>query len=242
MNEKINEIKILHELSFGLTAIAKCYGVSHQTIKNWLVEAKNYDPKRNFDSKKNHKRLGLNAHVDLKLITHVLDFTRPISNGSIADKHHSRKTLKPIVLGTIKNVKTGKVIYHLWRGKEENSFKVMFLVQKALDEGEKIKYLRSDRVLIKVAKALEKIGITLVVYPKNQKRPYNSRAEQTFVNIKKWVYCNLNLIMSLDNSEALELIKGVCEVYYNHNPKLILRVIDELQHEKLILESTIKED
>jgi len=242
MEKQINEIKMLHDLNFGLTAIAKCYGVSHQTVKNWLVEAKNYEPKRSFDSKKNHKRLGLNAHVDPKLITHVLDFSRPISNGSIADKHHSRKILKPIILGTIKNIKTKRIVYHLWLGKEENTFKVLFLVQKALDDGEKIKYLRSDRVLMKVAKALERIGITLVVYPKDQKRPYNSRAEQTFVNIKKWVYCNLSLIMSLDNSEALELIKGVCEVYYNHNPKLVLGVINELQHEKLILESTIKED
>ena len=242
MKKQINEIKMLHELNFGLTAIAKCYGVSHQTIKNWLVETKNYEPKRNFDSKKGHKRLGLNTHIDPKLITHVLDFTRPISNGSIADKHHSRKILKPVILGTIKNVKTGKVIYHIWRGKEENSFKVMFLVQKALDAGENIKYLRSDRVLMKVAKALERIGITLVVYPKDRKRPYNSRAEQTFVNIKKWVYCNLDLIMSLDNDKVMELVKGVCEVYYNHNPKLILKIIDELQHEKLILESTIKED
>jgi len=242
-NEKINEIKILHELNFGLIAIGNCYGVSHQTIKNWLKKSSEYEAKRKFIKKKRKRhRQSLNDHVDPKLITHVLDFTRPISNGSIAKMHHSRKTLKPVVLGTIKNVKTGKIIYHIWKGKEENSFKVMFLVQKALDAGEKIKYLRSDRVLMKVAKALEKIGITLVVYPKDQKRPYNSRAEQTFVNIKKWVYCNLDLIMSLDNDRVMELVKGVCEVYYNHNPKLVLRVINELQHEKLILESTIKED
>ena len=240
--EKINEIKMLHELNFGLMAISKCYGVSHQTIKNWLLKAESYEAKRDFDKYNPHQKQKLNDHVPIEKITHVLDFTRPITNGSIADKHHSRKILKPIILGTIKNIKTNRIVYHLWLGKEENTFKVLFLVQKALDEGEKIKYLRSDRVLMKVAKALEKIGITLVVYPKDQKRPYNSRAEQTFVNIKKWVYCNLNLIMSLDNSEVLELIKGVCEVYYNHNPKLILRVIDELQHEKLILESTIKED
>jgi len=241
MDKRINEIKILHELSFGLTAIGNCYNVSHQTIKNWLSKAKAYEAKREFDKKRKRHRQSLNAHVPIEKITHVLDFSKPVTNGSISRKHHDREILKPIILGTIKNVKTGKVIYHLWRGKAENSFKVMFLVQKALDSGEEIKYLRSDRVLMKVAKALEKIGITLVVYPKDQKRPYNSRAEQTFVNIKKWVYCNLDLIMGLDNDRVMELVKGACEVYYNHNPKLVLKVIDELQHEKLILESTIRE-
>jgi len=235
LDKRINEIKALHELGFGLTAIAQCYGVSHQTVKNWLVKAKNYDPKRGFDRKKDHKRQGLNEHIDPSLITHVLDFSRVITNGSIADKHHSRKILKSVILGSIRNVKTNRIIYHLWLGKEEDTFKVMFLVQKALDQGENIKYLRSDRVILKVARALEKLGITLVVYPKDRKRPYNSRAEQTFTNIKKWVYANLHWIIALDDEEVLKLIKGVCEVYYNHNPQLILKVIDELHGDQLII-------
>ena len=233
---RITEVKKLHDLGFGLTIISKCYGVTHQTVKNWLKKSYKYEAKRKFikEKEKRHKQ-SLNDHIDPELIDHVLDFTRPITNGSIAKKHHSRKVLKPLVLGIIRNVKTGRVIYHLWRGKEENSFKVLFLVQKAIDEGEQIRYLRSDRVLLKVAKALEKIGITLVVYPKDRKRPYNSRAEQTFTNIKKWVYANLHWIIRLNNEEVLRLMKGVCEVYYNHNPQLILRVMDELHGDQLII-------
>ena len=232
---KIEEIKTLHELGFGLITISKCYGVSHQTVKNWLVRYNKYQTKRQFDKKINHKRLGINAHIPEEKITHVLDFTRVITNGSIASKHHARKILKSILLGTIKNVKTGRIIYHLWRSREEDTFKVMYLVQKALDKGEVIKYLRTDRVILKVAKALEKIGITLVVYPKDQDKPYNSKAEQTFVNIKKWVYQNLHLINNLPDSEALKLIKGVCEIYYNHNPKEILEIVKKLHNEKIIL-------
>ena len=234
--DRVAEVKRLHDLGFGLTIIGKCYGVTHQTVKNWLKKSFEYEAKRKFikEKEKRHKQ-SLNDHIDPKLITHVLDFTRVITNGSISKKHHSRKVLKSVILGVIRNVKTNRIIYHLWLGKEENSFKVMFLVQKALDSGENIKYLRTDRVLLKVAKALEKIGITLVVYPKDQTRPYNSRAEQTFTNIKKWVYANLHWIIRLNNEEVLRVMKGVCEVYYNHNPQLILKVIDELHGDQLII-------
>lgn len=236
LDKRINDIKALHDLGFGLTIIGKCYGVTHQTIKNWLKKSYKYEAKREFKKEKDKRhRQALNDHIDPKLITHVLDFTRVITNGSIRKKHHSRKVLKSVILGVIRNVKTNRVVYHLWLGREEDTFKVMFLVQKALDQGENIKYLRSDRVILKVAKALEKLGIVLVVYPKDRKRPYNSRAEQAFTNIKKWVYANLHWIVNLTDQETLKLIKGVCEVYYNHNPQLILKVIGELHEDQLII-------
>jgi len=221
VDEKIVEFADqLATFGVGTRVIAKCiynqFGVrvSHTTVSKWVKS------RREKDKHKEKKKLTINDDVPREKITHVLDFYR-LSNGSIRRKHHSRKNLKwgdlGILLGAIRNLKTNRVIWEIWSDTRETTVKTMTLIQKALDEGEEIRYLQVDRVQRFIIEGCEKLGITVVCYGKTRDHPYNTYAEQVFSNLSKALYENLELIERLPYEYALQFFRAMVKTYLEYD-------------------------
>lgn len=192
-----------------------------------------------------------NEDIPRELVTHAMDFYR-WSNGSLQRMHHGRLNVKidgkPIMMGILTNIKTGKVWYSVFTDDIETTIKGMTVIQNALDDGEEVEYLQMDRVLRELMNGLEEINITPICYGKTAKHPYNSYAEGVFREISKVLYLNMgvgyghytkaygkgrtadevkyyrkllsrNILDGLTHAEAVEYFKAIVEINFYGNAK-----------------------
>jgi len=231
IHERDRIILSLHKIGLGLEIIGNNVGLTHQGVKYVLKHKLGYyEPIREWDTEYIKRDIGINSHIPKELIDHTLDFSG-INDTSIRRGHHARKIIANILLGTIRNIKTGRIIWKIWKEKPKNpnrkhqrpretKLKTLQLIQKALDQGEKIRYLRFDKEISKsTVEKLKKMGITAVVYPKNQDEPFNTLAEQTFSNIHKIIHLWNKEIENMTDEEAYSFIKALCYAVWDYNPK-----------------------
>jgi hypothetical protein len=230
MEEIVGILETGYKYGLGLDILSAICGIPKTTL--WRISKQNnLISKRVFDIEHLVDKLIYNEDTPYGDITHAIDFYR-LSNGSIARMHHARKNLpfedkQIIMLGMIVNVKTGKKYWKVWNDNKETSIRAIDIIQMAIDEGEDIKVLCSDRVLGKVIKGCELLGIKVVVYGKSITRPYNTPIESQFGNISKCFYTILDIFDNCSIESATQLFKSILEVYYNKNIKELMQFDSE---------------
>jgi len=223
---------LLRERKIGLRAIAKCFGVSHQTIKNRLKQIDAYIKVRQFDRKHTKRNLTYNKHL-IDKATHFID-AWDFSNGSISKMHHKRKRLEntPLLI-TLCN-KERVLTYEIFTIPKENAYKYQIVVEKALEKGINIEYLVIDRYYKKLVKWLEGKEITPIIYGKDTKRPYNVEVERQFGNIAKTQYEDIEFVKLLTPEQLRDYMKGLVEIYHNYNATPMINFLISLKQEIIV--------
>jgi len=224
MNISVEDITLLLNRKIGSRVIGKCYGVSHTTI---LKYAKS---KRKFETKYETKKQTYNAHIPIEEVSYFIDGYR-INNGSISKMHHSRKTLENSPLLIVISNHKEPIYFRIFKDGKETQFKFYVTIEEALEKGmiQRNTYLCMDRKYKRLIKWLENINIQVVVYGKSPKRPYNSQVERLFGNISKVIYEDMEFIETLNKSQLIQYLKGLCEIYFNYNPSIFLQFLKTKQ-------------
>lgn len=196
--------------------------------------------KREFDKLYEAKRQTYNADLPKELITHAIDFYR-WSDGSLQKRYHARLNMKwegkPILMGLIVNVETQKRYWMIWDDGKETAVRTAQLIRKALDNGEDVKYLVSDRLYNVTIEAIEELGVTPVVYEKTKEAMimirgkltkvkgicYNHEAERQFTNISKTFYSIKDMTVGLTWDEAKGLFKAVLGIIFDKDDTQLIQ-------------------
>jgi len=229
--EKEDTLRLLNEYGIGLDVsvrVLRKKGVKcNKTQLHRLKRQFGISPKRVFDRKYEIEKQSYNTDKPKELVTHALD-GYGLSNGSIKRRHHARGYVRYEDKAIIKmlmlvNVQTQKRYYHIYYEPTETTVRILQLIQKAIDNGEEIKYLRMDRKINAVIEGLEKLGITPIVYSKTTDTPYNSPAEMQFGNISKCFYSILEKFQNVDIETAKQLFEAILKVYWEYDDTALAR-------------------
>jgi len=221
------EIRTLLNRKIGFRLISKIlcrkYGIkiSHTTLSKY------FKSKREADDYKEHKHLSYNSNVDKSLISYYVDGKR-LNNGSIADKHHNRSSLVNAVL-VILATRDKVINYNVYPTKAEYEQYYREVIEPIMYKHKTKTYIRFDRVYTKLFRELEKFNLIAVVYPKTQNNPYNSYAEQKFVNIAKTSYEDMEFMLSLNNAQRIKYLKALAQIYFDNDDTLMLELVKETQ-------------
>jgi len=223
--EKEKTVRLLNDYGIGLEVsvkILKAKGIdTNKTELHRLKKRLGIKPKRVFDEKYNVEKQSYNSHLSKKLVTHALD-GYGLTDGSLKRRHHARGYVRfedeaIIKMLMIVNVKTQKRYYHVYHEPKETTVRVLQIIQKAIDNGEQIKYLRMDRKINAVINGVEALGITPIIYEKTIETPYNSPAESQFGNISKCFYSILDEFKDVDIETATQLFDSILKVYWEYD-------------------------
>jgi len=218
------DIRLLLNRKIGSRVIGKCYNLSHTTI---LKIAKSH---RKFETKYETKKQTYNDNIPLEQVNYFIDGYR-INNGSIQKRHHSRKTLDNSPLLIVLSNHESPLYFRIFKDGKETLFKFYVTIEEALEKGiiQRNTYLCMDRKYNKLIRWLSKLNINVVVYGKSPKRPYNSQVERLFGNISKVIYEDMEFIETLNKSQMIQYLKGLCEIYFNYNPSIFLQFLKTKQ-------------
>ena len=229
--EKEDTLRLLNEYGIGLDVsvrVLRKKGVKcNKTQLHRLKRQFGISPKRVFDRKYEIEKQSYNTDKPKELVTHALD-GYGLSNGSIKRRHHARGYVRYEDKAIIKmlmlvNVQTQKRYYHIYYEPTETTVRILQLIQKAIDNGENIQYLRMDRKVNAVIEGLEKLGITPIVYGKSRDIPYNSPAEMQFGNISKCFYSIIDKFKELDIDTATQLFEAILSCYWEYDDTKLIR-------------------
>ncbi len=228
--EKEKEIEerltIHNELGLGLDVSAHILNTNKTRLFR-LKKSLNIIPKRVFNVRYETSKQTYNSNLSTDLVTHAMD-GYGLNDGSIKRRKHARTYLRYEDKAIIKilmlvNLKTQKRYYHVYHEPTETTVRILQLIQKAIDNGESIQYLRMDRKVNAVIEGLEKLGITPIVYGKSRDIPYNSPAEMQFGNISKCFYSIIDKFKELDIDTATQLFEAILSCYWEYDDTKLIR-------------------
>jgi hypothetical protein len=206
----------------------------HQLRKKYSIMTK-----REFDKRYERHRQTYNEDIPHDMVTHAIDYYR-WSDGSLQKRYHARKNMewegKPLLMALIVNVRTQKRYWMIWDDGKETTVRTEQLIIKAQSNGEQIDYLVSDRLYKKTITALENLGVTPIVYPKEKEAIrlikgvlkkvkgicYNTEAERQFTNISKTFYSIKDMTTELTWEEAKQLFEAVLMIVYEKDDTQLL--------------------
>ena len=218
--------KLLRTLSkyVGDRVMGGVIGKSASTVCRMRNEMGIMSPREMDERYETHKQR-YNHEIPLDEVTHFMDFYR-WSTDSMQRGKHGRKNYKLsddsiVLLGMVYSKVTNKRYYQIYNDNKETSERAIQIIRSAMME-EEIKVLQMDRMLSKVIKECEALGITPIVRGKSVEHPYNSNAEQQFTNISKALYRIKPIWDSLEVEEANQLFLAMVQIHWEYNPTALI--------------------